>query len=92
MDDMQLYLCKGLYNNSSRVTPVVVAKTERIQKLSWQKLQYWMMARMVAQHKNMVTWKESNRELMFVATGTKKIPIDKVSYSLIKVYYLCILM
>lgn len=53
-----LYLCKGLYSNSSRATPVAVARTERIQKLSWQKLQYWMMARMVAQHKNMVTWRE----------------------------------
>lgn len=53
-----LYLCKGLYSNSSRATPVAVARTERIQKLSWQKLQYWMMARMVAQHKNMVTWRK----------------------------------
>lgn len=29
-----LYLCKGLYSNSSRATPVAVARTERIQKLS----------------------------------------------------------
>ncbi len=29
-----LYLCKGLYSSSSRATPVAVARTERIQKLS----------------------------------------------------------
>lgn len=43
------------------MTPVAVAKTERIQKLSWQKLQYWMMARMVAQQRNMVTWRKRGR-------------------------------
>lgn len=46
-----LFLCRS----SSRATPVAVARMERIQKLSWQKLQYCMMASMVAQHRNTIT-------------------------------------
>lgn len=60
------HLYKGLYSNSSRATPVAVARTERIQKLSWQKLQYWMIARMVAQHKNMVTWRKEDQSLKWL--------------------------
>lgn len=35
---------------------MAVARTERIQKLSWQKLQYWMIAMMTALHRNIVTY------------------------------------
>lgn len=45
-----------LKSTAIRAIPAAVAKTERIQKLSWQKLQYWMIAIMMALHRNMVTY------------------------------------
>lgn len=78
------HLYKGLYSNSSRATPVAVARTERIQKLSWQKLQYWMIARMVAQHKNMVTWRKEDQSLkwLYSAKYVKLLIIESRSYVL----------
>lgn len=46
----------GLQSTLRNVSPASVARLERIQKLSIQKLQYWMMATMTAQQVNMVNW------------------------------------
>lgn len=51
-----LNLQGGLQSTLRKVIPASVARLERIQKLSWQKLQYWMMAIMTAQQVNMVNW------------------------------------
>lgn len=37
-----------------RTTPTRVARDDRIQELSWQKLQYWTIVIRTAQHMNMV--------------------------------------
>lgn len=58
MSDLSLMV--ALQSRMSKDKPATVAKTERIQKLSWQKLQYWIIAIMRAQHRNMVTYKTRN--------------------------------
>lgn len=81
VQERSAHLYRGLYSNSSRATPVAVARTERIQKLSWQKLQYWMIARMVAQHKNMVTWRKEDQSLKWLKSAMCKIVDCWVSLS-----------
>lgn len=58
-----LNLQGGLQSTLRKVSPASVARLERIQKLSWQKLLYWMMAIMTAQQVNMVNWGKEWHEL-----------------------------
>ena len=52
MSDLQ----GGLKSRANSTSPTTVAMAERIQQLSWQKLQYWMMAMITAQQVSMVNW------------------------------------
>lgn len=70
MSDLQ----GGLKSRANSTSPTTVAMAERIQQLSWQKLQYWMMAMITAQQVSMVNWETQEGTIVSISKRWRKLP------------------